>query len=409
MPSTRHAAPHYLATWIAFIGILAAFCGLTAAVMARTPVPLSIGTGSYETTSNLGFIGIYQTEPDGEAQTMSRTTNYDGLGTDTLICSGRFGTTLPKGEPIQLYAKGLSVVIYQNGEQIFAYGLPSTWAGGTAPASEGWCAFASPGIERNDQIQIVLTKTSPERSSDSFDLFFSSLAAGSTTALTDKQVNWHIGQLVLSLLMLVIALVVACTGVVLAASRNVPLTAPLACALLLICGGLANATDPRVATLFITRMAAVDLGTTIAQLGCLICALGLMTLFVRQRRLRLLSRICLGLSTAVVLGALVALAAGLANWMQVLAWMTMPALVALGVGAVLLLVDALAVRSIGSYANLAVAVLAGAGCACTLLSATATSRPWPLVAAAGTCLLVLGFVELAALTYLAHKKAPTAR
>jgi len=76
---------------------------------------------------------------------------------------------------------------------------------------------------------------------------------------------------------------------------------------------------------------------------------------------------------------------------------------------VLLLVDALAVRSIGSYANLAVAVLAGAGCACTLLSATATSRPWPLVAAAGTCLLVLGFVELAALTYLAHKKAPTAR
>lgn len=397
---TRRA---HAARWLAAVGFVLVFLALAFMAIGQLRVDSSAGTGTYASDESLGFLGVWQSSPEEDPQPLTRASDLDAGGASEAICTGRLGTTIPQGEPIMMYVRGVSVALYQNGEQIFAFGQPTDWSRGQAAAAEGWCVFASPGIERDDQIRLVMTKTHPEWADDSFNLLLDSLSAGSTTALSDRQLEWHRGQIGFAAVLAALAIALVVAGASLALVRRIRFDAPFLGSLALIACAANLASDPRFASLATDDIGLVNLIGIMSLLAAIECLGAWMSVYVRGRRARIAVYVWLGVVTAGVLASVVALAIGIAPWTQVASALVVPTCVLLPAGAAILLADALANRTVGSLAEVAAAILAPVAGICLVLAFGQMSRPWSLVSACGTALALLAASEIASEAYLSWR------
>ncbi len=186
----------------------------------------------------LEFIGTYQEDEQSVPKKMDINTDIDVRTGYNVIIKGHFNKDIPKNEQIIMYMMRMSVVIKQNGKEIYAYGLNENYHKTVRSIGTEWTFLNSPGISKNDDITIIMENIYPGMNSKSYNTFLKRLYIGEKYSLLQKGLKENSFGMVIGILILISGIVYLINIIVLRFTKVQMETGYLACGMILIFGAI---------------------------------------------------------------------------------------------------------------------------------------------------------------------------
>lgn len=144
-----------------------------------------LGEHSYlcpnEPLERIRLIGEYSVDGLTPAE-LTAGTKFDASEKHRVTLTGHFDKDIEKNVTLMLRIHNISVSMRVNGEEVFTYGKKGTYPSVAHSAGNVWQSFVSPGITKDDDIEIILNNFYREVNHDTFELFVDQMRIGSERA-----------------------------------------------------------------------------------------------------------------------------------------------------------------------------------------------------------------------------------
>ncbi len=198
---------------------------------------------SEDNIKKLEFIGTYQEDEQSIPKKMDTNTDIDARVDHHVIFKGHFNRDIPKNEQILMYMMRMSVVIKQNGKEIYSYGVNENYHKTVRSIGTEWSSLNSPGISKNDDITIIMKNIYPMKNSKSYNTFLKKLYIGDKYSLLQKGLKENLFGMAIGILILLSGIVYLINIIVLRFARVETEIGYLACGMILIFGAVCTLID----------------------------------------------------------------------------------------------------------------------------------------------------------------------
>ena len=233
-------------------------------------------------SKNICFVGKYST--DGERWTQIHTNELKKVNTENIFIKGHFTEEIKKGEHLWAQFHRAIVTITRNGRIIFsnekALDRPNM------PFITEWSDYVSEGLSTSEEITVNIKGKNAGLSAGKF---LESVCRGDKIDLLRANLQKHIWQICIAILMISIGMALALTVLALCFTKNKIKKSYIYSGLFLIAGGICTLIDYNYITLLIPNKHLVNTIDYLSQ--CLICEFLLLYIaaFLENKKLKRIS------------------------------------------------------------------------------------------------------------------------
>lgn len=189
---------------------------------------------------------------------------------------GHFNKDIPKNASILMYSHQIHVEIKKNGKEIYSSRKEKLVTKVSHSIGIQWLDFASDGISKQDNIEIILENEYDNTNQQAYEIFLNNLYFGDKHDLLQQQLYNNKGQIFIAALILIFGIAFLITTIVFKFMKIDILNGYFACGMLLICGSLDSLIDYDYITLIFNNSFMINIIDCFLQM--LICEFLLMYL-----------------------------------------------------------------------------------------------------------------------------------